>query len=122
VIKENPSDTYFYVMKSHTLLIFFKYINKNCSWAVVLHTCTPLNSAWGGRGQPCSQCKFQDSQGYTEKPCSEKHKQTNKQTSQPISKQVNKYINPFLSLSNFRDDDLVGAKQPGTFSQALSIP
>jgi hypothetical protein len=30
------------------------------------------------RGQPGLQSKFQDSQGYTEKPCLETNKQTNK--------------------------------------------
>jgi hypothetical protein len=31
-------------------------------------------------GQPGLQSEFQDSQGYTEKPCLETNKQTNKQT------------------------------------------
>jgi hypothetical protein len=49
---------------------------------------TPLIPALGGqrqadfwvRGQPGLQSEFQDSQGYTEKPCFKTNKQTNKQT------------------------------------------
>jgi hypothetical protein len=35
------------------------------------------------RGQPGLQSEFQDSQGYTEKPCPEKTKQTNKKKKHP---------------------------------------
>ena len=52
------------------------------SRAVVAHTFNP--STWEAeagrflsRGQPGLQSKFQDSQGYTEKSCLEKQKQTN---------------------------------------------
>jgi hypothetical protein len=34
----------------------------------------------GVRGQPGLQSEFQDSQGYTQKPCLEKQNKTNKQT------------------------------------------
>jgi hypothetical protein len=55
---------------------------------VVVHGFNP--SAWeaeaGGflssRGQPGLQSEFQDSQGYTEKPCLKKQKQTNKKVKQ----------------------------------------
>jgi hypothetical protein len=58
------------------------------SWAVVAHAFNP--STWeaeaGGflRSRPAWSTEFQDSQGYTEKPCLEKqknknNKQTNKQ-------------------------------------------
>ena len=54
---------------------FFKYKKQLCR-AVVTHTFNP--STWeaeaGGfwvRGQPGLQNEFQDSQGYTEKPCLE---------------------------------------------------
>jgi hypothetical protein len=58
-------------------------------WARQLwHMCTPLIPALGRRqrqvdfwvpGQPGLQSEFQDSQGYTEKPCLEKPKIKNKQ-------------------------------------------
>jgi hypothetical protein len=44
---------------------------------------------WVG-GQPGLQSELQDSQGYTEKPCLEKPKQTNKQTQTKQNKQTNK--------------------------------
>jgi hypothetical protein len=55
-----------------------------CCWA---WWCTPLIPALGRqrqvdfwvRGQPGLQSEFQDSQGYTEKPCLEKTKKTKQQ-------------------------------------------
>jgi hypothetical protein len=55
--------------------------------------CTPLIPALGRqrqadfwvRGQPGLQSEFQDSQGYTEKPCLKKQKQTNKQKEQHLT-------------------------------------
>jgi hypothetical protein len=45
---------------------------------------TPLSQHLGGRGRQISgiQSEFQDSQGYTEKPCLEKPKQKTKQQQQ----------------------------------------
>jgi hypothetical protein len=45
-----------------------------------------ITSIWV-RGQSALQSEFQDSQGYTEKPCLETNKQTNKQTKQNKNKQ-----------------------------------
>jgi hypothetical protein len=45
------------------------------------------------RGQPGLQSKFQDSQGYTEKPCLEKPKEkTNKQTKKTKTKPKKKIL------------------------------
>ena len=62
----------------------------------MLHTFNP--SIWEAeegnfwvRGQPGLQREFQDSQGYTEKPCLEKpknQKQTNKQKSKSLNTSV----------------------------------
>jgi hypothetical protein len=60
-------------------------------------TRTPLIPALGRqrqadfwvRGQPGLQSEFQDSQGYTEKPCLEKPKQTNKQTNKKQKQKKN---------------------------------
>jgi hypothetical protein len=65
-----------------TLKGFKKYIYRQACW------CMPLILALGRqrqadfwvRDQPGLQREFQDSQGFTEKPCLEKPKQTNKQT------------------------------------------
>jgi hypothetical protein len=43
------------------------------------------------QGQSGLQSEFQDSQGYTEKPCLEKQKQTNKKTLEAISKSIKMY-------------------------------
>jgi hypothetical protein len=40
-------------------------------------------------GQPGLQSEFQDSQGYTEKPCLEKPNQTNQQTNKQTPKKLN---------------------------------
>jgi hypothetical protein len=42
------------------------------------------------RGQPGLQSKFQDSQGYTEKPCLEKNKQTKNKTKKKKKKKKKK--------------------------------
>ena len=46
-------------------------------WAVVAHTFSPSTQRQSQAvgGQPGLQSKFQDSQGYTEKPCIQKSKQ-----------------------------------------------
>jgi hypothetical protein len=45
------------------------------------------------QGQPGLQSEFQDSQGYTEKPCLKTNKQTNKQTNKPPpTKQKNREL------------------------------
>jgi hypothetical protein len=62
---------------------------------------TPLIPALGRQrqadfcvqGQPGLQSEFQDSQGYTEKPCL---KQTNKQKARHALKQNSKLVNYFL--------------------------
>jgi hypothetical protein len=48
----------------------------------------------GGRGQPGLQNEFQDSQGYTEKPCLEKNKTKHNTTT------IKKRINNFKKLKN----------------------
>ena len=60
--------------------------------------CTPLIPALGRQrqadfwvqGQPVLQSEFQDSQGYTEKPCLKKQKQNHKTKKQNKTKQKNK--------------------------------
>ena len=83
------------------VFIILKDINK--SWAVVVHAFNP--STWGQRqadfwvwGQPGLRSEFQDSQGYSEKPCLEKPKPN--QTKKPnilIHKELTQYV--FTSLS-----------------------
>jgi hypothetical protein len=48
--------------------------------------------AFSVRGQPGSQSEFQESQGYTEKPCLETNKQTYKQTNKQTKKNYLKYL------------------------------
>jgi hypothetical protein len=52
------------------------------------------------QGQPGLQSEFQDSQGYTEKPCLEKQNnsnKTNKQTNNPLGCQSDRNPEPVVS-------------------------
>ena len=59
------------------------FLKRKKSWAVVAHSFNP--STWEAeaspslciQGQPGLQSKFQDNQGYTEKPCLEKPRENN---------------------------------------------
>jgi hypothetical protein len=69
---------------------------------VVAHIFNPsTQEAEAGRGQPGLQSEFQDSQGYTKKPCLEKqtNKQTNKRT-KTKTKQNKKTMDKPINNSN----------------------
>ena len=85
-----------FLLNTHN--IFYWSFKKITSWAWWR---TPLIPALGRQkqvdfwvpGQPGLQSEFQDSQGYTEKPCLEKNKQTNKQTNKKFTFSV---ISPLI--------------------------
>jgi hypothetical protein len=72
------------------MYLLYLLIKKTPLPGVVAHALIPAlgrqrQADFWVRGQPGLQSEFQDSQGYTEKPCLEKPKRKNKQTKIPIS-------------------------------------
>jgi hypothetical protein len=61
---------------THTHNIKINFKNVKASWAVVAHAFKPRTweAEAGGCSRPAWSIEFQDSQGYTEKPCLEKKK------------------------------------------------
>jgi hypothetical protein len=100
-------------------------IDSRCSLRIGYYSwvwwCTPLIPELGRqrqvdfwvRGQPGLQSEFQDSQGYTEKPCLEKPKQTNKQTKNPKLVIISSMLPLFESL------ECLTSRVSGTF---LMVP
>ena len=74
---ECPNDNHIGKHVSHLQTTVFK---KKKSQAFNPNTPTQEAEAGGTRGQPGLQSEFQDSQGYTEKPCLEKQQQQKTKT------------------------------------------
>jgi hypothetical protein len=73
------------------------------------------------RGQPGLQTEFQDSQGYTEKPCLEKPKPNQNKTKKQKAKSSNVSESPFSQQFHHSSDDNLPVALLGLFFCSLSL-